>query len=256
MGLLSGIASLVFGGQKKTTNSKESGSTTSSSTQAPYAPVIPYINNYLGSTASLYGGGAPQISPYEQQGYDMLQGLAGGPQATDAAITANNKTLNGDYLNPSTNPYIMDIASRAAGMAAMNSNAAFSGAGRTGSGLAGYYAGKGAADAANQIFYQNYGDERNRMLEASGQAPSLESAMYDPAQAIISAGQNISARPYDINSQYGNILASIGALGQQTNSQGTYTGQQTNYAHSPGIIGTILNSFTNKLFPGGSSGPF
>jgi hypothetical protein len=240
MGLLSGIASLVFGGQKKTTNSKESGSTT----QAPYAPVIPYINDYLGSSAALYGGGAPQISPYEQQGYDMLSQQASGPQATDAAIAANNKTLGGDYLNASTNPYIQDIAQRAAGMAAMNSNAAFSGAGRTGSGLAGYYAGKGAADAANSVFYQNYADERNRMLQASGQAPGLETASYDPSQAMIS--------PFDVNSQYGNILSSIGQLGQQ----GTYQGQQTNYAHNPGIVGSILNSFTNKLFPGGSTGPF
>lgn len=248
MGLFSGIASLLFGGQKKTTNSKSSGTTQTD----PWDVTIPYLDNYLSQTKSLYNGGAPQISPYEQSGYDALSAAATGPNAYDSAITANNQTLSGSYLDPNTNPYIANIASRAAGLAGANANASFSGAGRTGSGLAGYYAGKGAADAANDIFYQNYGDERARQMQAIGAAPQLEATRYLAPQALISAGQNISARPYDINSQYGNILSSIGQLGQQ----GTYTGQQTNFAHNPGVIGTILNSFTNKLFPGGSTGPF
>jgi hypothetical protein len=248
MGLLSGIASLVFGGQKKTNSSKTQGT----SQTDPWDVAIPYLTDYLNSTKSLYGGGAPAISPYEQQGYDMLKTVAGAPSATDPAIAANDKTLSGAYLTANSNPYIADIAKRAAGMAGADANASFSGAGRTGSGLAGYYAGKGAADAANNIFYTNYGDERNRMLEASGQAPQLDAARYLAPQAMISAGQNISARPFDVNSQYGNILSSIGQLGQQ----GSYTGLQKDFAHNPGIIGSILNSFTNKLFPGGSSGPF
>lgn len=248
MGLLSGIASLVFGGQKKTSNSKQSGTT---ATQ-PWAPVIPGLEDYLGSASSLYNGGAPQISPYEQQGYDMLKGVATGPSPITPAVAANNDTLSGKYLDPSTNPYLADIAKRAAGMAGASANATFAGAGRTGSGLAGYYAGKGAADAADQMFYTNYNDERSRMADAVTAAPQLTAGTYLAPQAMISAGQNISARPYDISSQYGNILSTIGQLGQQ----GQYTGQQTNYAHNPGIVGTILNSFTNKLFPSGGSGSF
>lgn len=242
MGLLSGIASLVFGGQKKTTSSKSQGHTE----QQPYAPVIPYLNDYLSNTSSLYSGGAPQISPYEQAGYDMLSKVANGPSPINPAIAANDATLSGKYLDPSTNPYLLDIAKRAAGMAGSQANSTFSGAGRTGSGLAGYYAGQGAAQAAENLFYQNYGDERNRMLEAAGQAPSLTAGQYVAPQAVISAGQNISARPFDINSQYGNILSTIGQLGQQSQ----YSGTQKDFAHNPGIIGNILNSFTNKLFPG------
>jgi hypothetical protein len=249
MGLLSGIASLVFGGQKKTTNSKTSGT----SQTDPWDVAIPYLTQYLQNTSNLYGpNGAPLFSPLEQQGYDALKNVAVQPTSTDAAIAANNKTLSGAYLSPDSDPYIADIARRSAGLAGANANATFGGAGRTGSGLAGYYAGKGAADAANDVFATNYSDERNRMLQASGQAPSLDAARYLGPQALISAGQNISARPFDINSQEGSILSTIGQLGQQ----GSYTGQQTNYAHNPGIIGSILNSFTNKLFPGGSTGPF
>lgn len=247
MGLLSGIASLVFGGQKKTSNSKQSGTT---ATQ-PYAPVIPYLDQYLGSTADTYNS-APQISPYEQSGYDMLSNVANGPSPLTPAIAENNDTLSGKYLTPDNNPYLAAIAQRAAGMAGATSNATFAGAGRTGSGLAGFYAGKGAADAADQLYYTNYNDERSRMGSAVTAAPTLTAGQYVAPQAMISAGQNISARPFDINAQQGNILSTIGQLGQQ----GQYTGQQTNYAHNPGIVGTILNSFTNKLFPGGGSGPF
>lgn len=66
------------------------------------------------------------------------------------------------------------------------------------------------------------------------------------AQALISAGQNISARPYDISGQYGNILANIAKLGSSGQSEGT--SKQVNYTQSPGLIGGIFNSFVNKLF--------
>jgi hypothetical protein len=242
MGIFNSILSGIFGGPKKRKTVDEKGT----ADVDPYAPTIPYLNDYLANTAALYGGGAPQISPYEQQGYDLLKSTvdAGSP-AIDAAIAANNKTLSGAYLDPKSNPYIADIAKRAAGDAGAISNSSFSGAGRTGSGLAGYYAGKGAADASGNIFYENYGDERNRMLEASGQAPSLEAGRYLGPQALISAGQNISSRPYDINSQYGNILSQIAGLGQQS----TTTGKQTTTGYTGGLIGKIADSFTNKLFP-------
>jgi hypothetical protein len=249
MGLLGSIFSSIFGGKKKQSKTTQKGT----SAYQPYQPTIPYINDYLTQTKALYNGGAPQISPYEQAGYDKLKGIVdGGATALNPAIAANNDTLSGKYLDPSTNPYIADIAKRSAGMAGAQALSSFAGAGRTGSGLGGYYAGKGAADASNDIFYQNYGDERGRMQSAVGMAPALEAGRYLGPQAEISAGQNISSRPYDINQQYGGILAKIGQLGQQGQTTGTATG----YGYSPGLLGSILNSFTNKLFPGGSSGPF
>ena len=65
MGFLSSIGKFFFGGSKKSSSSKTSGETTS----APWAPVIPSVENYLASTNALYGpGGAPQFSPTELQG--------------------------------------------------------------------------------------------------------------------------------------------------------------------------------------------
>jgi hypothetical protein len=110
--------------------------------------------------------------------------------------------------------------------------------------LAGYYSGKGAADATGEVYYKNYGDERGRMSGAVGMAPGLEAARYLGPQAMISAGQNISARPFDINQMYGNILAQIGGMGQQGKTDGT----QVNSSYNGGLIKNIANSFTNKLF--------
>lgn len=245
MGIFGSIGKALFGGKKKSSKSKSSGT----SDYDPWEPVIPFLNNYLTQTQALFGaGGAPLFSPEELAGYEKLKATVNaGATAIDPAIAENNKTLSGHYLDPQTNPYIADIASRMAGLAGAGANASFSGAGRTGSGLAGYYAGKGAADAAGEVFFNNYNNERGRMSSAVGVAPSLEAGRYLGPQALISAGQNISARPFDINERYGGILSSIAGLGQQ----GKTTGEQTNYGYQPGLVGKAWNSFTNKLFPGG-----
>lgn len=250
MGLFGSIGKFIFGGKKKT--SKTSGSGTSDFD--PWDVAIPSVTNYLHDTDKLYGpGGAPLFSPMEQSGYAALNQVVGsGAQALDPAIAENNKTLHGDYLNPDTNPYLKEIATRMGDEAGAVSNASFSGAGRTGSGLAGYYAGKGAAAATGDVYNQNYQAERGRMGSAVGMAPGLEAGRYLGPQALISAGQNISARPFDINAGRGDILAKIASLGQQ----GKTTNTQTQYGYSPGLLGTVANSFTNKLFPGGSSGPW
>jgi hypothetical protein len=236
MGILSSIGGFLFGSPKSKT--KESGKTD----MDPWDKAIPYLEDYLKQTKALYGT-APMISPYEQQGYDQLaQTVGAGNIALDPAIAENNKTLSGDYLNPETNPYIKDIASRMAGLATSNINTTFGSGGRTNSGLAAKYGGQGAAEAAGDIFYKNYGDERARMGSAVGMAPQLEAGRYLGPQAMISAGQNISARPFDVNQMYGSAVAGIGSLGQQGVSSGTAENHTTR--------GGILNSFVNKLFGG------
>lgn len=249
MGLLSSIGSFLFGGSKKKSESKATGTTDID----PYAPVIPYINQYIADTDSLYRT-SPMFSSMEQQGYDLLGKVAGeGPSNYfNTAEKELTKTAQGDYLTPDTNPYLADIAKRISGIAGSNVNATFGGRGRSSGGLAGTYAGKAVGDSLTDMYGSVYESERGRQQAAAGMAPQFERARYDAPQALISAGQNITARPFDLNQQYGGILANIGRLGQQ----GTTTGTQTNYQQSPGLFGTIVNSLTNKLFPGGGSGPW
>lgn len=241
MGLLKSVGKFFLGGKKKSSKSKSSGT----SDYDPWEPTISYLNSYLGDMNALYTDPSKMFSPEELAGYEALKSTVNaGATALDPAIAENNKTLSGAYLDPNTNPYLKDIATRMAGEAGAVSNATFGGAGRTGGGLAGYYAGKGAADAAGEVYYNNYNTERGRMGDAVGRAPALESTRYLGPQALISAGQNISSRPYDISAQRGDILSRIASLGQQ----GKTTGEQTNYGYQQGLLGKIATSFTNKLF--------
>lgn len=241
MSLLSSIGKFFFGGSKKQGSTSSTGSTTST----PYSPVIPYIDPFLKQTSDLYNGGAPQFSPLEQNGYNLLQDTVDGPNAIDPAVAENNKTLSGAYLDPNSNPFLKAIAERLGGIAANTSIGQF-GSGRSDSGLSSFYAGKGGAEAAGDMYFGNYNNERARMGEAVGRAPSLEAGRYLAPQAMISAGQNVSSRPFDINQQQSGILHNIGSMGQQTDAKGS----TTTYGVSPGLIGGIINSFTNKLFPG------
>lgn len=260
MGLFGSIGKFLFGGSKKTSKQTSSGT----QTRSPYAPVIPYLNDYLAQTNNLYNGGTPLFSDMEQAGYNALTRAAdNSDQYIDPSsyFTTSARTLEdtaaGKYLTPDTNPYLADIAKRVSGIAGANSASMFGGRGRTGSGLAGYYAGKAVGDSLTDMYGSAYESERNRQQQAAGMAPTFDATnmergkqSYLAPQALISAGQNISARPFDVNQQQGGILSQIANLGGTTTQQGTVT----NYQQSPGLFGQIVNSFTNKLFPGGSSG--
>ncbi len=246
MGLFGSIGKFLFGGKKKSSKTTSSGTTDVD----PWDVAIPSLRGYINDTDNLYRN-TPLFSPLEMEGYNMLEGVAEHP-SLGPALAENEKTLRGDYLSPDTNPYLKDIATRVAGIAGSNVNASFGGSGRTGSGLAGRYAGEGVGNAITDLYGRSYENERGRMSSAVGMAPGLESARFLGPQAVISAGQNVSARPFDVNQQRGGILAQIASLGQQ----GKTTGTATQYGYSPGLLGNIVNSFTNKLFPGGSSGPW
>lgn len=250
MGLLGSIGSFLFGGSKKTNEQTSSGT----QTRSPYAPTIPYINDFLNDATVMYNGGSPYFSQTEGTGYGLLDKMvADGPSAQyKAADKTLTDTASGQYLTPDTNPYLADIAKRVSGIAGATTNATFGGRGRANSGLAGYYAGKAVGDSLTDMYGSVYENERGRQQTASMDAPDFEKSRYDAPQALISAGQNISSRPFDITDRYGSLLTNIAQLGGTTEQ----TGKVTNYQKSPGLFGNIVNSFTNKLFPGGGSGPW
>lgn len=247
MGLLGSIGSFLFGGSKKTGEQSSS----STQTRTPYAPVIPYLDSYLGNTNNIYNN-TPMFSDLEKAGYEVLNDISSNAEANNPAIDYNNRVLSGQYLTPDTNPYLADIAKRISGIAGSNSNSTFGGRGRTSGGLSAYYNGKAVGDSLTDMYGSVYESERGRQTSAANLAPQLEQARYLAPQSRISAGQNISARPFDLNQQRGGILSQIAGLGGTTTTQGT----ATQSSQSPGLFGQIVNSFTNKLFPGGSTGPW
>lgn len=236
MGLLSSIGKALIGGKKKTTSSSSSG------TVNPWEPAIPYLKDFLGDSEALYAN-TPLFSDYETQ---ALQGLKEAAQPSDYFNTSADtlqSTAAGDYLTPDSNPYLADIAKRISGIAGANAASIFGGRGRTSGGLSAYYTGKAIADSATDLYGTAYENERSRQQQAASLAPNFDASRLAGQAAMLEAGQNVSARPFDVNAQRGGILARIAGLGNQT------TGQTQNYKQSGGLLGKIASSVTNRLFP-------
>lgn len=258
-GMFTDIANFLVGnGDKGKTNTNTTTQGTSNtnmnqSTESnPWSGVMPQLQQYLQGLGGVMTG-TPQISNYEQSGYDALQGAAGQSGSNlNPAISANNDTISGKYLTPDSNPYLKAMGDQVAGQAAQTVNGTFGGAGRTGSGLNQYYAGKGAADALTNLYGNEYNQERGLQQQAIGQAPGLNAATLQSPEALISAGTSISSRPYDIQGQLGGILSQIAGLGGTSNTSGTSgttatttsQGQTTTQKPSVGVAG----DFARKLF--------
>lgn len=133
------------------------------------------------------------------------------------------KSANGDYLTADSNPYIKGVADQGADAAMSRINAQFGASGRSnGSGLYAQLFSKGISDAANNVYAQNYENERNRQqaaaggllntqLAASGQIPALTSAMLASDQAGLSAGNYQDNAEMERLRQYTSLLTALSA---------------------------------------------
>jgi hypothetical protein len=244
MGLFGSIGHFLFGGKTKKAETQTNAQATT--TKDPWAPAIPALTNYINDTNNLYAT-QPMFSNYEQSGYDTLATDANTARgANQAAIDENNKTLSGAYLTPDSNPYLANIAKRISGIAGANTSATFGGKGRTGGGLAGYYGGKAVGDSLTDLYGANYANERSNMMTAVGNTPGLVQSSLMPGTALIGAGTEISNRPFQRNAMQGGLLTQIAGLGGNTNSTGS-TNEKV-YGTSSGLLGSIFNAATNKVF--------
>lgn len=231
-----------------TTNENTSGSSVTNKT--PYGPAVGPINSFLANSPAL-NPSTPGISGMEQSGYNSIAGAAGAASVpgsgVNAAGQANTDTINGKYLTPETNPYLADMGRQIAGTTMAGINSTFGGAGRTGSGLDQYFSGKGVADSLSNLYGGEYNAERQLQQSAIGQAPALQAATFVPGAEQASAGQQISARPFDVGAQQASILASIAGLGGTQNTDATQVGTtNTNGTATQQKNGWLLS----QLFPG------
>lgn len=245
MGIFSSIGHFLFGGKAKS-NSNTTSNSTQTATNDPYAETKPYITDYLSSANNVFNN-TPQISALEQSGYDSLARSSAGNEASlSAAQQANDATISGKYLTADTNPYLADIAKRVGASALQTVNSTFGGKGRTGSGLHALYAGQGVGNALTDLYGQEYGRERQLQSHAIDAATGLASGQTANSATLVNGGAAVSARPFDINAQYGNVLSQIAKLGGTATgtSTGATTGSSTGQAESSGVIGNMVK----KLF--------
>ena len=179
---------------------------TSTQSSAPWSGVQPYLTDYLqrGQTATrqpyqFYNGTQTAgFSPTQQagQGLATQRALAGSP-TLNAANTNITNTLNGNYLDPASNPYLKSTVNQALGDVQTRVNSQFNNS-NFGSSAHQETLARDLGNQANQLYGANYSNERNNQLQAAGQAPGLASADYQDANQL----QQVGGQQQQLSQQY------------------------------------------------------
>lgn len=190
---------------------KQASNTTTST--APWSGQQPFLTKGFDEAAKIYGQGPQQYFPgqtYTDMSGTTLEGLrqtgniARSPSVVNTAAGQLDKTMRGDYLNPSSNPYLKSTFNAAAGELNENFNeeqmpalaGMFGTQGGLGNSSLDLAAGKAAGehgenirDLAANIYGNNYSAERNRQTEALSAAPGIREAQYGDASRLTDVGK-------------------------------------------------------------------
>lgn len=185
------------------------------------------VNSNQGNLNSIAGGIRGQLPGLATMAFGQQPGLG-------AAQGYASDVLGGRYLNG--NPHLEAMLGQTRENVGNQVNSTFSMAGRTGGGNHVERLGQGLATAENQLRYQDYGAERDRMTQAGALTPSLIAAQYAGVQPYLSAAGSAAQIPY----------AGIGALGPllgQASNAGRSTSEQ------PGGWGNALLGAAGAALP-------
>jgi hypothetical protein len=214
----------------------------------------------------------PTYTPFSgqtQQGLNQTEAIAkAGSPITNNAVSVLGNTIKGDYLNG--NPYLMASLDRGADEITKRSNMAAAGAGRYGSGAAAEVTADSLGDYYKSALMQNYGDERNRQMQAMQLAPTINDMRYGDARTLMGVGQAYEgktqealndsiakwnayqARPWEQLGRLNSIATGAGALG------GTSVTAQPGASPLAGILGGGMagGSILGSLGGMAALGPF
>ena len=168
--------------------SSSSGKTqTVQQSSTPWSGQQPYLTDVFSRAQQQFNAGPMQyfpnsgVVPFSNQTEQALQTAE--QRATDpnsligGAQNQLGSTIRGDYL--SGNPFFEGAFKKIADPIQARMGAAFSGAGRYGSGAHQGALASALSDTAGQLQFQNYGQERQNQLSALNFAPSLQRADTD-----------------------------------------------------------------------------
>lgn len=266
----------LFGG------GSSSGSTTATSSNAPWTEQQPYLKQGWQGAQNLYQNYTPQyytgntVADLNGQQTGALNamwgyGMNGGSPTTQSANNYATNVLNGNYLSAG-NPYFQGMVNQIAQGVQPQVDSQFAAAGRYGSGAAANAFASALTNQAGQLAYQNYNNGVNNQIKALTLAPSLNATNLSNYSAALGAGNAYQTQaqnqitadqarwnynqnlPYDILSRY------QAGIGQPTGSQGS---QSTPYYTNPtatalGLgtlgLGAYNSGMFGNLFGSGSSG--
>lgn len=128
---------------------------------------------------------------------DATRAIANGPSSVGAANSQLIDTINGKYLDPTSNPAwapgVQSIIEKYQTGIAPSTNAAFSKAGAFGTDNSAFNEYKALedrqlADSIGNLWGGLYNNERSRQIQSSGMAPLVEQGLLTMPQALLSAG--------------------------------------------------------------------
>lgn len=188
----------------------------------PWKPAQRYILDNLQQTQQVFQTQQPileQNSRLAQEAYKQLAPGAFGPnQLVTDGQGFLSRTLAGDYLD--SNPYLDSYVGDVLGDVGDNVRAEFSQAGRYGSGYNQSILARELGRASTAIRGQEYGNERNRQMQAAGMVPSLRQAEYIGVQPALSLLSESSTIPWTGVAAYnGGIRQASQGYGQTTTTQ-------------------------------------
>jgi hypothetical protein len=241
---------------------------TTTSTSEPPAYLQPFLTQTATEAQKIYEAGGPSYYPgstvvpmssQTQQGLGQIQNLAmQGGQLTPAATQTLLSTIQGQGVNPflgqavqsataplydefnqNTIPMLQSIFARSGGT---GGSAEGFGAERAATAL-----GRGVAEQAGSLAYQSAEAERQRQLQATQLAPSMDAARYADAQAMLGVGG-----AYEAQSQ-AELQAQIDKYNYEQNLASMQLNQYIQQLTSTGGSGYGITTNTQAAAPQGSA---
>lgn len=155
----------------------------------------PFVGNFVAQPSEQTNASAQMLSDLANSGR-LTQGV---PDFMNMAT----KTAQGGYLDPSTNPYLAQAASSAIRPVTQQLQTSILPGIRDAAISSGAYGGarqdlqenqavdnwsRTAGDLTNNMFYQNYADERNRQMQAGNLLGQGQTLLQAPAQVMGQSG--------------------------------------------------------------------
>lgn len=171
---------------------------TTTTSAEPSEFIKPYFQQAIDYGQDLFESQTPQyfpeatytgFAPQTETALQLAQARAiGGNPLLGSAQTEVNNILSGNYLSPTSNPFLQGVANQVADNVTSQVQSQFSRAGRLGSGANQEILAKQLADSQNRLFADNFAAERQRQFDAVQLAPQLAQADYDDISRLGQVG--------------------------------------------------------------------
>jgi hypothetical protein len=171
---------------------------TTTTASEPSEFVKPYVTEAFDQAQNMFQSASPNyypnqtytnFSPQTETALQLAQTRALNNPLLNSSQNEINSILQGDYLSPTTNPYSQALYNQMAGDVTSGVQSQFSKAGRLGSAANQEVLAGELGDLANQVYGNQYNQERANMMSATQLAPGIAQADYQDIEALGGVGQ-------------------------------------------------------------------